>query len=131
MVNSEPNIPQDDAVSIVERESSEITISRRKVAVRDAVGQTLAEDQLSRLNLPPFDKSAMDGYAVRAEDVEQVPVKLNIIEEIPAGAPWEGFTHNLIVDDFHTYFVGDSRVLVQDGTFFGRPLGWVPGLSTP
>jgi len=53
------------------------------------------------------------------------------VEEIPAGEPWEGFTHNLIVDDFHTYFVGDSRVLVQDGTFFGRPMGWVAGLSAP
>ena len=38
------------------------------LAVRDAVGRILAADQLSRLQLPPFNKSAMDGYAVLEGD---------------------------------------------------------------
>ena len=51
----------------------------------ESLGQVLAEDVQSDIDMPPFDKSAMDGYAVRAEDVQNVPAKLEIIEEIPAG----------------------------------------------
>ena len=68
MTNSSHSVSRDDALAIVERAVSEMTVSRQKIAVRDAVGQTLAEDQLSRLQLPPFDKSAMDGYAVLEGD---------------------------------------------------------------
>ncbi len=56
-------------------------------------------------------------------------VSVDRLDEIPASEPWEGRTHNLIVADFHTYFAGEQKVLVHDGTFFGRPTGWVPGLD--
>src|SRR6185369_4968956 len=36
-------------------------------------------------DLPPFTRSAMDGYAVRAEDTHGAPVSLEVIEQIPAG----------------------------------------------
>ena len=48
-----------------------------------AINRVLAEDIVSDLNMPPFDKSAMDGYACRAEDLQH---KLEVIEVIPAGA---------------------------------------------
>ena len=59
------------------------------VAIADALGRALAEDVTSPVDQPPWDNSAMDGFAARAEDVrgatESEPVTLRVIEEIPAG----------------------------------------------
>ncbi len=55
----------------------------------DVVGRILAEPVTSELDFPHWDNSAMDGYAVRFEDVQfcspEQPVTLEIVEEIPAG----------------------------------------------
>lgn len=66
--------------------------SRRHTEVTDllaANGRILASPVTSHLDFPHWDNSAMDGYAVRYEDVrdcsEEKPVVLEIIEEIPAG----------------------------------------------
>ncbi|GAA4561199.1 molybdotransferase-like divisome protein Glp [Planotetraspora kaengkrachanensis] len=56
-----------------------------EVELERALGCVLAEDVSSPVPLPPFDNSAMDGYAVRAEDVAAAPVSLPVIEDIPAG----------------------------------------------
>jgi molybdopterin molybdotransferase len=61
-----------------------------QVSVADAFGRVLSEDVAARRTQPPFAVSAMDGYAVRAEDVAQVPATLRIIAEIPAGAGFGG-----------------------------------------
>lgn len=53
------------------------------VRIRDRI---LATSISSQLDFPHWDNSAMDGYAVRFEDVK-TPVTLDIIEEIPAGSP--------------------------------------------
>lgn len=54
-----------------------------------ASGRVLAEDLVSAVALPPFDNSAMDGYAVRAAEVagasEQAPVELPVAADVPAG----------------------------------------------
>ncbi|MFC5080045.1 Molybdopterin molybdenumtransferase [Vibrio thalassae] len=55
----------------------------------DALGYVLAEDILSPINVPPFDNSAMDGYAIRLSDLEQNPT-LPMIGKSFAGAPFEG-----------------------------------------
>ncbi|MCV7093378.1 molybdopterin molybdotransferase MoeA [Mycobacterium interjectum] len=59
------------------------------VALAQAQGLVLADDVVARLALPVFDNSAMDGYAVRAEDVADAtperPVVLDVAEDIPAG----------------------------------------------
>ena len=52
----------------------------------EVLGRTLAEAVVSRDAIPPFTSSAMDGFAVRATDLADVPTSLRIIEEIPAGA---------------------------------------------
>ncbi len=52
----------------------------------DAVGLVLAEDVASDVDMPPFHKSAMDGFAVIAADLASLPCTLSIVEEIPAGA---------------------------------------------
>ncbi|UIJ64087.1 molybdopterin molybdotransferase MoeA [Amycolatopsis acidiphila] len=55
----------------------------------DCAGLVLADDVLAGVSLPPFDNSAMDGYAVRAADVAgasaESPVELPVGEDIPAG----------------------------------------------
>jgi molybdopterin molybdotransferase len=59
------------------------------VALAEAQGLVLADDVVASLALPVFDNSAMDGYAVRAEDVAgatpEHPVVLEVAEDIPAG----------------------------------------------
>ena len=59
------------------------------VALAEAQGLVLADDVVARLALPVFDNSAMDGYAIRAEDASHAtpehPVVLPVAEDIPAG----------------------------------------------
>ena len=61
-----------------------------QISIVDAVGRVLAEDLAARRTQPPFAVSAMDGYAVRAEDLAAVPVELRIVAEVPAGAGFGG-----------------------------------------
>ena len=69
--------------------------------------------------------------AVRIDRLEQAPAPgpwYEYVDEDPDAGPGYGSAYNLIVDDFHTFFVGDERILAQDNTLFGMPLGRVPGL---
>jgi len=56
-----------------------------EVPLLEGVGAVLVEPIASDVDLPPFDKSAMDGYAVRSEDLAHLPVELAVIETLPAG----------------------------------------------
>jgi molybdopterin molybdotransferase len=55
----------------------------------DALGRVLAEDVISPVDLPPWDNSAMDGFAVRSGDVRGAsassPVTLRVVDDVPAG----------------------------------------------
>ncbi|MBB5956580.1 molybdopterin molybdotransferase [Saccharothrix tamanrassetensis] len=69
--------------------------------VVDCLGLVLAQDLVAPIALPPFDNSAMDGYAVRAADLASVPVVLPVADDIPAGrtasAPLEpGAVHRIM-----------------------------------
>ena len=55
------------------------------VPLDQAAGRVLACDLAARLTQPPFDASAMDGYAVRAADVASLPARLRLIGESAAG----------------------------------------------
>ena len=55
------------------------------VPIGEGVGQVLAEDLRARFAVPPFDNSAMDGFAVRAADLAP-GVRLRVVGDIPAGA---------------------------------------------
>ena len=57
------------------------------VAVGEARGRVLAEAARSRVDLPPFPSSAMDGFAVRSADTVAAPVSLPIVFRIAAGRP--------------------------------------------
>ena len=56
-----------------------------EVLLPDALGRVLAEDVSSDVDMPPFDRAAMDGYALRAEDVTAPPAALTVAGSIRAG----------------------------------------------
>ncbi|MEI5584076.1 MULTISPECIES: molybdopterin molybdotransferase MoeA [unclassified Agromyces] len=76
----------------LERVLSTVAPLRRVEAVRlaDAAGRTLAASVDARVDLPSFDNSAMDGYAVRRADVANAagdaPVVLEVVADLPAGS---------------------------------------------
>jgi molybdopterin molybdotransferase len=59
------------------------------VSVADAAGRVLAVAPAARLTQPPADLSAMDGYAVRAEDVPAAPTTLKLVGQAPAGGSYD------------------------------------------
>lgn len=59
------------------------------VSVAEAAGRVLAQPPQARLTQPPSDLSAMDGYAVRAEDVSAVPTTLKLVGQAPAGGSYD------------------------------------------
>ena len=59
-------------------------LDAERVAISAAAGRFLAEDVTARVDLPPFASSAMDGYALRADDT---PGRLPVVFRIAAGAP--------------------------------------------
>jgi len=59
----------------------------RSTDLLDALGMALAEDIVADQDVPPFDNSAMDGYAVRGADVMRIPVTLKVTGAIAAGDP--------------------------------------------
>ena len=107
-----------------------------QIALADAVGRVLAQDVASRRTQPPFAVSAMDGYAVRANDLVRIPVTLRIIAEIPAGAGFGGrlasgeaariFTGAPVPEGADTIVIQEDtvrdgdRVEIREGAPFGR-----------
>jgi molybdopterin molybdotransferase len=63
--------------------SSARLLEKETVCLPDAVGRILANDIIADMDMPPFDKSAMDGYACRREDIF---LPLQVTEVIPAGS---------------------------------------------
>ncbi|MBE6932356.1 MAG: molybdopterin molybdotransferase MoeA [Ruminococcaceae bacterium] len=65
-------------------------VGMEQVPLSECGGRVLAQDLIAQENVPAFDRSPYDGYAVRAEDTvlasKEHPVTLQILEEIPAGA---------------------------------------------
>src|SRR5688572_5392090 len=58
-----------------------------ELRLADALGSALASDAIASHPLRRLDNSAMDGYAVRAEDCTAAPVELEVIGEVRAGDP--------------------------------------------
>lgn len=79
-------IPISKALKIIESESKPLGAERIELA--DSVGRVLVEDIFADTDLPPFDRSQMDGYAVRANDTKTVPATLKIVGESAAGRGW-------------------------------------------
>jgi molybdopterin molybdotransferase len=64
-------------------------LDAERVPIERAAGRVLSEPAAALVDLPPFPSSAMDGYAVRAEDTENAPVRLPVVAHIAAGSPAE------------------------------------------
>ncbi len=89
------------------------------VLIHEAAGRVLGQDAVAKFDQPPASMSAMDGYAVRGEDVASVPKELRIIGEAPAGRPFNGtvskdeavriFTGGVVPD-------GADSVVIQEDT---------------
>lgn len=84
---------EEDMLSVEDaREKILGTVSKTEevtIPVTDSLGLVLSGNVESSINIPPYDNSAMDGYAIRAEDVTKAssenPIVLNVIETIAAG----------------------------------------------
>ena len=79
-------LPVADALAQVLQDASPLPAENAPLA--EAAGRVLAADVAARITQPPADVSAMDGYAVRAEDVARAPVSLKVIGEVAAGHPF-------------------------------------------
>jgi molybdenum cofactor synthesis domain-containing protein len=80
-----------EAIRIVQEHTRALPIET--VGLAEARNRILAEDVVADSDLPPFDRSQMDGYALRATDVEQVPARLRIAGESAAGRGWHNTMH--------------------------------------
>ncbi len=61
------------------------TMGVESVVLAQSLGRVLGEDVRANRDQPPYDVSAMDGYALRSADVANAPVTLEVIEDIKAG----------------------------------------------
>lgn len=80
--------PLEDAQKVVLDASA--VLGLEKISILDALGRVLGEDIVAERDNPPWDNSAMDGFAVRSEDIKQEhaiqkPATLTVIEDVPAG----------------------------------------------
>jgi len=85
-------ISVESALEVILKEIS--PLATESVDIACALGRVLAEDIAARWPNPPFDNSAMDGYAVRSADVKgasaEKPAKLSVIYDLPAGSVPQG-----------------------------------------
>ena len=66
--------------------SSVSVLGSERIMTNQALGRVLAEDIVSDIPIPPLDNSAMDGYAVRSGDLAELPARLRVIGDLPAGS---------------------------------------------
>ncbi len=67
-----------------------IPVGVEQVGLLDSVGQVLAQDMIAPWDMPLWDNSAMDGYAIRSADCNQPLCRLRVTGFLPAGAKAEG-----------------------------------------
>jgi len=81
-------------ISVAEAEARIIaalrTTDAETVAIAEAAGRVLAAAATAKFDQPPAPVSAMDGYAVRADDTTGLPASLRVIGASPAGHPFNG-----------------------------------------
>ena len=117
----------DDATGILNRFSLD---RRTYVELKDSVGRVLAEDIVSGIDVPSFDRSDMDGYAIRDQDLDGRRFKL--VGEMHAGGDMEVTTGeggcswvatganipdgaNLVVPVENTEKIGDDVIVYEPG----------------
>ena len=98
--------------------SAVATLPEREIACLHAAGLVLARDVVATENNPPFANTAVDGFAVRASDVANVPAELRVIGTLAAG---DGTLWNVGVGEALRIMTGapmpngaDAVVMVED-----------------
>jgi molybdopterin molybdotransferase len=110
-------MPVAEALALVLRDASPLRAEAAPLA--QAHGRVLADDLTALRTQPPADVSAMDGYAVRAEDVAKAPASLKVIGEVAAGRPFAGAVGNEEAARIFTGGVlprGADTVVIQEHT---------------
>lgn len=81
------NITIEEAKNIILKQNIKLNIIEKPIL--DSLDYVLGEDIISNMNMPPFDRSPLDGYALKSEDIlhatKDNPVTLKVIDYIPAG----------------------------------------------
>lgn len=99
--------------------AAESTLPPEVVATMDADGRVLAQDVVSFLQVPAWDNSAMDGYAVRCQDVPEVGAVLPVVQRIAAGEagkPLQALTAARIFTGAPVPAGADAVVMQEDCT---------------
>ena len=105
-----------------------------KVALSVSLGRVLAEDIIANINIPPHANSSMDGFAVRAADLQNAsqhnPAKLTVVMDIPAGtfpsAPINLYQAARIMTGAPVPAGADAVIPVES-----TDAQWSPGDNTP
>jgi len=80
-----PLLPVADAERLIAERVTPVD-GRETVTLREAMGRVLAQDIIAPVNVPPFDNSAVDGFAVRGDDLDAGAEKrLTVVDRIAAG----------------------------------------------
>lgn len=112
-------------------------LETQALPIQEAAGRVLAAPVTARRTQPPFSASAMDGYAVRAQDIASAPAQLTVIGEAAAGHAFAGhvgageavriFTGapvpegaDTVLIQENTVPIGDDRIEARDPTSKGR-----------
>lgn len=113
-----PLLPVADALARV-LASVHRPLETQEVPIAQARGRTLAADLAARRTQPPSDVSAMDGYALRAADIANVPAELTLIGESVAGRGFAGTLgpgHAVRILTGAPVPAGADTVLIQENT---------------
>jgi molybdenum cofactor synthesis domain-containing protein len=81
-------IPIHEAFQVIDEKMPKL--STEFVSLEDSLHRVLAEDIKADSDLPPFDRSQMDGFAIRADDTKMAPARLKLIGQSIAGKGFDG-----------------------------------------
>src|SRR5579862_7304361 len=98
-----PLLPVADAERLIGERVAPVS-GFETVTLHGAIGRVLAEDVIAPVNVPPFDNSAVDGYAVRAASLDaKDETRLTIVDRVAAG---HDATHALRAGEAIRIFTG-------------------------
>ena len=128
-----PLLPVAEAEQLIAARVNPVS-GRQSVPLREALGRVLAADIIAPVNLPPFDNSAVDGYAVRGEDINAArEQRLAIVDRVAAG---HAATHAIKFGEAVRIFTGapmppgaDTVFMQEDCRIDGAHVIVPPGLS--
>jgi molybdopterin molybdotransferase len=130
---SAPLLPVADAERLIAERVTAVS-GRESVPLRQAAGRVLADDIVAPVDVPPFDNSAVDGYAVRADDLDgERERSLTIVDRVAAG---HAATHALRAGEAIRIFTGapmpagaDTVFMQEDCRIDGGAVFVPPGLK--